>query len=112
MSLVGPRPLSRSHADTLTAATRSALLMVRPGLSSPAALAFLADDEVLSGRADAEAVYLERLLPAKAALDLEYVERWTLASDLRIALQTPLQVWSRRHRDRSANLVRDLLERR
>lgn len=109
MSLVGPRPLSPRHADALPDTQLSALLSVRPGVTGVSALAFMADDEVLAGRPDPEALYLARILPAKAALEQDYLAHWSLGLDLQLLGRTLLETWSPRARRRSRERVSRLL---
>ena len=109
MSLVGPRPLPPRHADALAAEQREALLRVRPGITGPASLAFIGDDAALSRRPDPERDYLEKLLPAKVALELEYLQSWSLWSDIRVLAQTLTQLWSPAAHRRSMARVKQLL---
>jgi lipopolysaccharide/colanic/teichoic acid biosynthesis glycosyltransferase len=110
MSLVGPRPLTREHASTLHPGERAALLSVRPGVTGVSALAFLGDDAALSHRENAEALYLERILPAKVELELRYLDSWNLWRDLSVLARTLLQLWSRAARRQSRENVTRLLE--
>jgi lipopolysaccharide/colanic/teichoic acid biosynthesis glycosyltransferase len=73
MSLVGPRPDLPVHAAAYTDAERRKL-DVRPGMTS--LVAILGRD----------------LIPwrTRIAIDLRYVDRWSLALDLKIAVQTLL----------------------
>ena len=105
MSLVGPRPMVQSHADSLESATRQALLSVRPGVTDPAAVLFYAEDAVMAGRPDADAEYLQVLLPAKARVQLEYLQNWSLMLDICVMQQTVTRVWSRRAREDSKKRV-------
>jgi lipopolysaccharide/colanic/teichoic acid biosynthesis glycosyltransferase len=73
MSLVGPRPDLPIHAETYTDAEREKLA-VRPGMTSLAAVL---------GRNDI--VWRTRM-----AIDLRYIENWSLGVDLRIIAQTLL----------------------
>lgn len=110
MSLVGPRPLPASHAETLPVNQRQELLSVRPGLTDRAALLFLAEDAVLAGHADAEALYLQKILPAKTEIQLVAIRRWKLLEDLRLIALTAVLLWSRKQRRRSARELERLLE--
>lgn len=112
MSLVGPRPLSLPHAARVDAERLSRLLSVRPGITGASALAFLADDAVLKGQENAEAIYLDRLLPAKVDLERDYLDHWSLAVDARILWLTLLQLWSRTARDHSREKVTRILSTR
>lgn len=87
MSLVGPRPEDPEYVARYTAEQR-ALLSVRPGITSPASLAFRHETALLDG-ADWERRYREEILPAKLAIDLQYFSGpVTVGSDLRILWRT------------------------
>jgi len=86
MSLVGPRP---EHPDFVKGYTQEQrrLLSVRPGITGPAALAFIDEEESLKG-GDPELVYVRDVLPQKLALELDYLGRATFATDLGILART------------------------
>lgn len=109
MSLVGPRPMVQRHADALDEATRQAVLSVRPGVTDPASVLFFAEDAVLAGRPNAETEYLQLLLPAKAKVQLDYLQHWHLMMDLRVILRTLARVWSPQAREDSMRRVRAVL---
>jgi len=111
MSLVGPRPMPAAHADTLPPQTRELLCSVRPGLTGAGALAFLAEDAVMAGRENPEALYLAILLPAKAQIELEYIRNRTLCGDLALLLRTPATVWSHTARRQSRQRLERLIDR-
>ena len=110
MSLVGPRPMPPSHAAKLPDHLREALLSVRPGMTDNAAIHFLAEDAVLAGLDDPEAVYLARFLPEKARMQSHSIEHWSLVGDFIVLGRTLAQLWSPRDRDRSASAMRRLLQ--
>ncbi len=110
MSLVGPRPLPCAHAACLSESEQQSLFAVRPGLTGVSALAFLGEDAALCEHHPAEAIYLEKLLPAKVALELDYIARWSLGRDLRLLGATAAQLWSRSARRQSRERVLGLLE--
>lgn len=85
MSLVGPRP---EHPDFVARYTpeQRRLLDVRPGISGPAALAFIDEERLLTGRD--EGAYVDEVMPKKLALELQYLDRATFATDVGILLQT------------------------
>ncbi len=109
MSLVGPRPMPPSHAASLPAWQRERILSVRPGVTDPAALYFLGEDAVLSGRDNQEALYLQYLLPAKAAMQIDSLREWSFPEDMRVLLRTLALLWSPGERKRSAAAMRQLL---
>jgi lipopolysaccharide/colanic/teichoic acid biosynthesis glycosyltransferase len=86
MSLVGPRPEHPDYVQHYTPEQRR-LLAVRPGMTGPAALAFIDEEDQMRGP-EPETTYLRDILPRKLALELKYVEGASFGSDLRILLQT------------------------
>lgn len=93
MALVGPRPedieIVRNHYTPMMWES----LTIRPGVTSPGSLHYFADEAVVpSDPAEAEAVYLERLLPRKIALDLVYVRQRSMRYELQILIRTALSV--------------------
>lgn len=109
MSLVGPRPMVRRHAEALDSEVREMLLSVRPGVTDPASVLFFAEDAVLAGRAQAEAEYLRFLLPAKARVQLKYLRHWGLWQDIHIIIQTLARVWSPQEWENSRRRIRAVL---
>lgn len=87
MSLVGPRPkVPEQEPEPLPC---------RPGITGVAALAFAHEDTVLKGLApDLMAHFFDQqILPAKLRLDVAYMSKASLTSDLRIVLDTVLGRW-------------------
>jgi lipopolysaccharide/colanic/teichoic acid biosynthesis glycosyltransferase len=109
MSLVGPRPMVAHHLNALDRSVCEALLSVRPGVTDPASVLYFAEAAVLAGRPNAEAEYLEVLLPAKVRVQLNYLWHWRPWLDIRIIFQTLARVWSHDAREKSMQLVRALL---
>jgi lipopolysaccharide/colanic/teichoic acid biosynthesis glycosyltransferase len=81
---------------------------VRPGITGPAAIAFLAEDEYLASVPNPVDVYCRVLLPEKLRLELDYVERWTFATDLKLIAQTLLRVFSIQARRRSLRMIEQI----
>ena len=94
MSLVGPRP---EHPDfvKLYSEDQRRVLSVRPGLTSPAALAYIKEEEMLAG-GDPVDQYVTTIMPQKLALDLDYVGTATFGGDLKIIGRTLARVVFRR----------------
>jgi lipopolysaccharide/colanic/teichoic acid biosynthesis glycosyltransferase len=88
MALVGPRPEDPGIVDRYTPRQRETL-RVRPGVTSPGSL-FYEREQVatIPAGADAEEYYLEHLLGPKLDVELEYLERRTVGSDLRVLADT------------------------
>ncbi|NJO84250.1 MAG: sugar transferase [Blastochloris sp.] len=71
MHLVGPRPEDPRYVALYTPEQRR-VLDVRPGITSAASLAYRHEEELLSGD-DWETTYRTEVMPAKLAIDLEYL---------------------------------------
>jgi lipopolysaccharide/colanic/teichoic acid biosynthesis glycosyltransferase len=61
---------------------------VRPGITDWASILFRNEDEILRGSADPHRDYHEKIRPEKVRLGLEYVEKHSVAVDLRILWAT------------------------
>jgi len=86
MSLVGPRPESPKYVALYTDEQR-AVLRVRPGITSLASIRYRDEESLLHG-ADWETLYIEKIMPEKLAIDLEYIASANPWKDLQIILQT------------------------
>ncbi len=86
MSLVGPRPEDPAFVSHYTPAQR-AVLTVRPGLTGPAQLVF-ADETRLLRPGHEHEDYVNIVLPAKIAIDLDYVAHTSPLRDLRVIAGT------------------------
>lgn len=108
MSLVGPRPELPVHLCEIPEDIRQRVHSVRPGLTGPAAVAFLAEDEFLAGVPDPVEVYCRIVLPEKLRLELEYVEHWSFLTDIKLIAQTLASVFSTEAHRRSLNMIQRL----
>lgn len=87
MSFVGPRPEVPTYIVTLPSGLKK-FLLIRPGLTSYAAIAFLNVNEQLAPEKFPEKVYREKIMPRKAELNLKYMREMSMTADLSIMLQT------------------------
>lgn len=87
MSLVGPRPEDPRYVAHYTRGQRM-VLEAKPGITGPAQIAFRNEAERLRGVADPEKAYLEEIMPVKVAIDLEYLMRRTVFSDIGVLFDT------------------------
>ncbi len=85
MSLVGPRPKLPDHEHTP--------MTCRPGVTGAATLAFCDEQHILSEVPSErlEAFYKEYVVPIKIQLDMEYMQKATLATDLRMLIATVIR---------------------
>lgn len=87
MSLVGPRPKIPDQ--------QTGILNCKPGITGSATLIFAREESLLRGIAKEVApnYYRTTILPMKAQLDADYMQRATFLSDLRIVIDTVLGNW-------------------
>lgn len=95
MSLVGPRPQVEPDAALYTSRERQ-LFEVRPGVTDLASIVFADEGEILANAADPDLRYNQSIRPWKSRLGLLYIERQSLAGDLKILGLTLLAAISRR----------------
>ena len=88
MSFVGPRPeavgIVREHYTDWMMRT----LAVRPGITSPGAIFYYTRGDALLDDSDPEGSYLRNLLAPKLAIELAYIERQNLLSDIGVIVRT------------------------
>jgi len=102
MSLVGPRPVLPRYAAIFN-------MPYRPGLTGAATLAFRGEERLL-GRIQpsmVEEFYKGQIAPLKARIDVRYMCRATLLSDLRLMTATLLACL---RRDGDPDLMAELVE--
>ncbi|WP_445249460.1 sugar transferase [Microcoleus sp. OTE_8_concoct_300] len=87
MSLVGPRPDVPGYADKLQGDDRK-LLLLRPGITGPATLAYRNEEEILAKVSDPVQYNNEIIYPDKVRINLEYMENCSLMQDLKYILET------------------------
>lgn len=91
MALVGPRPEVQRYVDRYTEEQRRVLDLV-PGITDPASIAYRDESEILAREADPEAAYIERIMPDKIRINLEYAQRASVVTDLGVILRTLTRV--------------------
>lgn len=87
MSLVGPRPEVPFYTDMYTPAEKR-ILTVRPGITDFATLWNPDEGALLAGEPNPEKAYLEKIRPTKIKLQLDYVDKASLATDFKIIFAT------------------------
>jgi len=89
MSLVGPRPEVQKFVDLYTEEEK-AILSLRPGITDRASIRFHNEPEIItaSGIEDADEAYAKLIRPEKIRLQLEYVRKSGLRTDLSILWAT------------------------
>jgi len=92
MSLVGPRPEVRHYVDYWTPG-QMRVLDVRPGITDPASIRYCNESELLANADDPESFYINVIMQDKIKLYLDYVERQSFWTDIRIILSTFMAIF-------------------
>jgi len=87
MSLIGTRPEVRKYVDHYTN-EHMATLLLPPGVTGSASIAFKDENDMLSSSEDPEKTYINEILPIKMGINLEYVKNVSFWLDIKILLQT------------------------
>ena len=87
MSFVGPRPEVPRYVAMYTPYQRQVLL-VRPGITDYASIAYRNENDLLAGAEDPERMYVEEIMPAKLELNMKYLRRVSPLEDIRLIFMT------------------------
>lgn len=87
MSIVGPRPEVRRYVS-LYSTEQLKVLSVKPGLTDLASLKYIHENEILGKSKNPEKTYIEEIMPEKLALNLEYIEKNNLITDIKLIFKT------------------------
>jgi lipopolysaccharide/colanic/teichoic acid biosynthesis glycosyltransferase len=84
MSLVGPRPEVAKYVAMWPIGPRREILALRPGITDPASIVFRREAELLASADDAEAYYVDVIVPHKVELYVRYARTRSLVGDLKV----------------------------
>ena len=87
MSLVGPRPDVAGYADKLTGEDRK-ILELRPGITGPASLKYINEEELLAKVDDPKKYNDEIIYPDKVKINLDYYYNRSFFGDIKIIFET------------------------
>lgn len=87
MSFVGPRPEVRKYVNMYNT-KQLKVLNVKPGITDPASIAYRNENELLAKSDNPEQTYIEVVMPAKLEINLKYIHKATLKTDLSIIGET------------------------
>ena len=90
MSFVGPRPEVPKYVNMYTPYQRQVLL-VRPGITDYASIAYRNENDMLAGAEDPEKMYIDVIMPDKIELNMKYLREISLIADLRLIFGT---IWA------------------
>lgn len=87
MSFVGTRPevpkyVKRYQPEML------ATLLLKPGITGLASIAFKDENAMLGEEDSPEAAYVNKILPVKMKINLEYIEKMSVLEDIKIMFKT------------------------
>ncbi len=94
MSLVGPRPEVPRYVERYDQEQRR-ILAFKPGITSPASIAFSNESELLAQQPDPEDFYLSVLMPEKIRRDLNYAREATVLTDCALIAHTVPRIFGR-----------------
>lgn len=87
MSLVGPRPEVRKYV-ALYNSEQMRVLSARPGITDPASIKYRNENDLLAQADDPERFYVEKIMPDKLKINLEYMDNRTFFKDLSVIFRT------------------------
>ena len=91
MSFVGPRPEVPKYVNLYTPYQRQVLL-VRPGITDYASIAYRNENDMLAGAKDPERMYIDVIMPDKIELNMKYLREISPIADIRLILSTIVAV--------------------
>ena len=93
MSLVGPRPEVEKYVMLYTPEQEQVLNLI-PGMTDPASIKYLNENELLAQAEDPERVYVEKIMPEKIEINLEYARVASCWNDFLVIIKTVLRILS------------------
>lgn len=91
MSFVGPRPEVPKYVNMYTPYQRQVLL-VRPGITDYASIAYRNENDMLAGTKDPERMYIDVIMPDKIELNMKYLHEISPLADIKLILSTVVAV--------------------
>lgn len=95
MSLVGPRPEVRKYVD-LYNQEQQRVLLVKPGITDYASIAYFNENELLGKAKNPEETYINEVMPTKLRLNLKYINEYSLLTDFEIIFKTMAKIVTNR----------------
>lgn len=87
MSFVGPRPEVPKYVNLYTPYQRQVLL-VRPGITDYASIAYRNENDMLEDAEDPEKMYIDVIMPDKIELNMKYLHEISPLADIRLIFST------------------------
>lgn len=92
MSLVGPRPEVPVYSYYYMKREFKPILSLRPGITDWASIKYRSEEEELARSSDPDKLYKEEILPEKLFLNLTYLKKISLMTDIKIILYTLIRI--------------------
>ena len=92
MSVVGPRPEVEKYIN-LYNQKQLKVLKIKPGITDYASIIYFEENKLLAKSNDPEKTYIEKIMPHKLDLNLQYINDNSLLIDLKIIIKTLLKVF-------------------
>lgn len=92
MSLVGPRPEVRKYVGYYTE-SQMRVLSVKPGITDYASIKFADENTILGQSDDPEKTYIEKILPEKISLNMNYINNPSIAQYFKIIFITIFHIF-------------------
>ena len=96
MTLVGPRPEGSRYVAMYTPEQRKVLELM-PGVTDRASIMFVDEANHLAASTDPERLYIERIMPEKIRINLEYARDAGILNDMRVIVDTVGHLVRRRY---------------
>lgn len=87
MTLVGTRPEVPRYVAEYSDEMMATLLLA-PGVTGAASIAYRYENDMLKGKEDPEKYYIETILPDKMAINLDYTRNLSFWGDIKLLLRT------------------------
>lgn len=94
MSIIGPRPESVDIVENHYNKEQKRTLEMLPGLASPGSIFNYTHGEKYIGENNAEEDYVNKLMPVKLAMDLYYMDNFSVFYDVEIIFRTVVTILS------------------
>ena len=94
MSFVGTRPDLPKYVDAYTPEMKATLLLPA-GITSMASICYMDEEKLLTGVADVDQTYIEKVLPGKMAYNLNAIRQFSFWGDIKVMFLTVLAVLGR-----------------
>jgi lipopolysaccharide/colanic/teichoic acid biosynthesis glycosyltransferase len=92
MSFVGPRPEVPYYVGYYNE-QQKAVLSIRPGITDWASIKYRDENSLLSSAEQPEKLYIEKIMPDKLDINLQYLQNASLRKDMQIIMQTLHKIW-------------------